>query len=345
MQTKKIARISAAFLLSSLLLMQSANAQSWGQFRAEAVKAESGKDYDQAKSCWQKALDSCKSENDPRYLLSLSGMANCLAQSGNLSEAETTYKKFLALVQAGDLNQDSKDAVAKYAELLEKMNREKDALALRAKYSLTKEQQDVSESQEAKDELKSAKDAKAEAALALEKMKTKWKSDFDSGLKEMQLKHYPAAEAAFNKALASAESAKNDEQASAAMSHETMGKLIELLFAQNKYAQAEPLYLKSLSLTAKISGSQSKEYGNALVSYGLLLRKLNRKREAIAREAQGDKILANYHYHGSSGAAASQTSSEGSSDPAATRSGSLYKRAGAAQRGFNDTVNQLLNQQ
>jgi len=124
---------------------------------------------------------------------------------------------------------------------------------------------------------------------------------------------------------------------------DTLNKLIQLYFAQDKFALAEPFYQRSVTVTRLGSGANSKEYALALTGHGQVLRKLNRRAEAIAEEGKADRIMASLSTPGgSTGGTASGAYSSNSAAAAGTRSGTLLNRAKAA-RGINDATNDAIN--
>ena len=122
---------------------------------------------------------------------------------------------------------------------------------------------------------------------------------------------------------------------------ESLDKLINLYSIQNKYVLAEPYFKQSLVLISKSRGSGSKEYAHALMRHGQLLRKLNRKDEAMDEEEKAENILAKFISSPDSGSGGS--AQQEANDPSATRRGSIYQRARAAQSGFTDAANQAIN--
>ncbi len=63
-----------------------------------------------------------------------------------------------------------------------------------------------------------------------------------------------------------------------------------LYHAQGKYAEAEPLYRRSLAIVENALGSEHPNVGTALENYAALLREMNRETEAAEMEARARAI-------------------------------------------------------
>ena len=318
-------------LLFFLAYANTALAQSWGQFKSAAQQAESEKKFDEALGYWQKAMDLCPEKNGPRYKQSLSAYAYCLEQAGKTSEAESCYKNFSELCQAASLDDDARIALSRYAEFLRRNAKEGEAKELEKRFDLLKQSSRV------KPEAEAEKTDTASASGKTGDLKA-WQALINEGASEAARKHYEVAETKFRAALDLAEKLENNRRAIS----ESLSKLITLYYAQNNFAKAEPYYAKSLNLCRSSSGAESKDYAESLRGHAAILRKLNRKQEAMAEEGQADRIMAKYEKY-TSGGSETQGSRHGA-DPAATRSGSVLQRAGAARQGFDNPATQLLNE-
>jgi tetratricopeptide (TPR) repeat protein len=69
-----------------------------------------------------------------------------------------------------------------------------------------------------------------------------------------------------------------------------LNNLAALYYAEAKYAQAEPLYKRSLAIVERAAGSESPEAAHCLANYAALLRKMSRNSEAEKMEARARKI-------------------------------------------------------
>lgn len=319
------------FLVLSLsvpIFVQAVYAQGWGQLKSAANEAQAAMKFDEANDYWNKALNLCEDKTGPRYIQSLAGLAACQAEQGKLSEAEGNYKKIAELAKNDHFPEDGKAALEEYACFLRKQKREGEASDLESKYSLLAKDNTNS----SKPNSNSSVDVKSERELELKN----WQSLITQADKEMGLKHYAQSEQLCKQALAIAEKLGDNTR----VMSETLSKLILLCYSQNNFAAADPYYLRSMDLTRKTSGSGSKNYANALNGHGQLLRKLNRKTEAMSEEAKADAILAKFNRTcgGSSG-----PGYQGGNDPSGTRRGSVMQRAQSAQRGFDGPLNQMIN--
>jgi tetratricopeptide (TPR) repeat protein len=301
--------------LSIIFTCSSAHAQSWGQLKSAACEAEAANKLDDAVSYWNKALEACSPDIPARYVQSLAGLAQCYVRQNKNAEAEELYKKILSMSKEGALTDEHKAALTQYTDFLKKQNKESEAASLEKKFALT---QDSANKENTKASIPAA------SANTNDDLK-QWQSLVNSASKEASLKHYVQAEKLYQDALALSE-----KMPGAVKQHsETLSRLISLYYAQEKFAEAEPHYIKSMGLTKRSSGAESAEYANALRNHGALLRRLNRKNEAMAEEAKADAIMYKQRA-GSSSSGNSAGLSSGAVDSSGTRGGSIYSRAGAA---------------
>ncbi|MBX9689259.1 MAG: tetratricopeptide repeat protein [Candidatus Obscuribacterales bacterium] len=302
-------------LAITVLCSVPAKAQSWGQLKTAAIEADSAKKYDEAVDYWKKALAACPEASGPRFEQSLAGLAQSYQAASKFSEAENYYKQLLALLKNDSLSAESRSALKNYQTLLQESKRDLEAQELESKFSLKSAP------------LKSPEKSETPKALS-------WRAVFDKGRKEFQQKSYSVAEGSFKEALAAAVEEKSLEHES-----ETLNQLISLSYAEGKFKEAEPYYQRSLLLSAKFLGQNSKDYAEALNGHALLLRKLNRKDEAIKEEARAEQIMNKLRRYESSGTAAESGSRK---SPEATRGGSIYSRARSVQQGFGNPADELL---
>jgi len=320
--------------LALFLLQTAAGAQSWGQLKSLASEAEAAKKYTEAADYWQKALASCESAGGPRYIQSAAGLAQTYVEQDKQAEAEELYKKILAVLKPDSASDEGKDALRDYAALMKKLNRPGEASELETKFALLAPKVEPPPSAE-----KQAYEQRLAAKAAKEKELADWQTLIKSANADQAQKHYPEAEQELKKALEIADKQGQNYK----LLGDTLNKLIQLYFAQDKFALAEPFYQRSVTVTRLGSGANSKEYALALTGHGQVLRKLNRRAEAIAEEGKADRIMASLSTPGgSTGGTASGAYSSNSAAAAGTRSGTLLNRAKAA-RGINDATNDAIN--
>ena len=70
--------------------------------------------------------------------------------------------------------------------------------------------------------------------------------------------------------------------------------LASLYQAQGNYADAEPLYRRSLAINEKVLGPEHPDVAQSLENYAALLRKTGRADEAVEMEARAKAIRAKY---------------------------------------------------
>ena len=74
----------------------------------------------------------------------------------------------------------------------------------------------------------------------------------------------------------------------------SLSGLALLYQAQGNYAEAEPLYRRSLTIYEKVLGPEHPDVATSLANYAALLRKTGRADEAAAMEARAQAIRAKY---------------------------------------------------
>jgi tetratricopeptide (TPR) repeat protein len=72
----------------------------------------------------------------------------------------------------------------------------------------------------------------------------------------------------------------------------SLNNLAALYRAQGKYAEAEPLYQRSLAIREKALGPDHPDVAKGLESYAVLLRETGRSEEAQEMEARAQAIRA-----------------------------------------------------
>lgn len=133
-------RLFVKALLLVVLTTASANLQpcmaqswSWGQLQKAALSHMQNGDAAAAESEWRKSIEaiSNKDADDPRYVLSMRGLARCLQEQGKLSEAETLYKQLIPNPEKIPAsNSELLAAAMEYALVLHKQGKSEAACAL-----------------------------------------------------------------------------------------------------------------------------------------------------------------------------------------------------------------------
>lgn len=110
------------FALAAMIgLMQPVFALSWNQLREVAVSAMNKGDAQAAAEAWRASIGQCPdpSSKDPRYVISVRGLAKCLQQQGKAPEAEELYSALIGDPSKVDpSNGDMLAATMEYAALL-----------------------------------------------------------------------------------------------------------------------------------------------------------------------------------------------------------------------------------
>jgi len=318
---------------SSVLLLQAhAIAQSFGQLKSAAIEAQSAKRYEEADNFWRKAMESCQDKSGPRYIQSLGGLAKSLTEQGKTAEAESLYKIVLENSKPESSTEDLRLVLKDYASLLRLAKRTEDANKLEKDYSLANDESNKIKEPSQEELAANAKKEAQEKRIKLLQEAQQALADGNRGLNGKQL---TLAEQSGQKALKLAEEAGEASYTIPAL------KLLTLVYdAQNKTAQAEAMAKRCAEMNKTKYGTVSRQYADALNSHAEILRKLNRRTEAIAEEGRVDDIKSKLN---ASSSASSQGSSAGVDNSAAiagTKGGSLYKRAGAAQN-INNSVRDL----
>ncbi len=108
-----------------------------------------------------------------------------------------------------------------------------------------------------------------------------------AGIQALKQAKYAEAEKLFTDGLKVAEQSGSNKSHIAA----SLNNLAELYRAQGKYADAEPLYKRSIELDEKALGPNHPDVATLLGNYAALLRKTNRNAEAEKLEARQKAIL------------------------------------------------------
>ncbi len=117
---------------------------------------------------------------------------------------------------------------------------------------------------------------------------TRWDRYIDAGTEAYQQANYAEAEKQWTDALREAEKF-GPEDPRLATSLNNLGELYRL---QGKYAEAEPLYQRSLAIWEKALGPEHPDVAMVLENYAGLLRETGREEEASSMEARAQAIRA-----------------------------------------------------
>ncbi|MBY0550915.1 MAG: hypothetical protein K2W95_26790 [Candidatus Obscuribacterales bacterium] len=327
--------IACATLIGLLLTSSGAAlAQSWGQYKQEAIQAESAGNFALALEYWQKALSECDS-GGPRSAQCIAGLARGQSALSKNSEAESNYKKLVELIPSGvSLDEDSRKAITEYLAFLRKIGKESEAVEQEKKYCIGAASEVVPAPAASTSKRSAADSADSDAAMRTAQLNTL----FNSGLDQLSKKQYTPAEKTLKEALVVAENLKNVSSVNL-----ILAKLVLLGSEQKRFDICEAYAAKIASLVRQQRGPGSVEYARALSAHAGWLRKLNRKQEAMAEEARAEVISASANSSTGSGGAPLQTVPTGV-DVSGTKGGSMHSRARAAQSGFNDVTNKMLEQ-
>ena len=127
----------------------------------------------------------------------------------------------------------------------------------------------------------------AEPSLA---QPSRWEELMAAGARAYQEGRYAKAEQQVKAALKEAETFGPEDPRLAA----SLNNLALLYDAQGNYAQAEPLYKRSLAIVEKALGPEHPDVATALENYADLLRKTKREAEAENLEARAKAIRAKH---------------------------------------------------
>lgn len=333
-------RTGIACAISLCLLLTSAGAalaQSWGQYKQEAVQAESAGNFALALEYWQKALGACD-PGGPRSVQCIAGIARGQSALSKNSEAESSYKKLVELIPAGSsLNEDSRGAIAEYLAFLRKTGKASEAAEQEKNYGVGAAVVVPSSTAAASSPRKPAGESTNGAADKVSAQSAQLNTLYKSGLDQLGKKQYAPAEKSLKEALVIAESLKD-----ASSINLVLEKLVLLGAEQKRFDICEVYTAKIASVQRQQRGPGSVEYARALSIHAGWLRKLNRKQEAMAEEARAEAISVSANLTGGGGA--QSQGSTGGVDVSGTKGGSLRDRARAAQSGFNDQTNKMLEQ-
>ncbi len=120
--------------------------------------------------------------------------------------------------------------------------------------------------------------------------KTLWEKDNAAGMEAYQQGRYGEAEKRWLAALEEAENFGPDDERLAT----SLNNLAALYYSQGNYAEAEPLFKRSLALREKALGPDHPNLALMLENYAVLLRNMQRNAEAEKMEARAQAIRAKH---------------------------------------------------
>jgi len=216
----------------------SAQDRAWQSYIDAAVEAYVEGDYAEARKQFERAVKTAEAFGleDPRLATSLNGLAETYRAQGHYAEAEPLYKRSLA-IREKTLRPDHPDIIQSLnnlAGLYHAQGRKAEAELL----------------------LKRAQDLEAQvsAQFAL------WQSHITLGLAAYGEGDYTQAEEQFAAALTVAEAFGPKDSRLAT----SLNNLAALYHAQGHYAEAEPLYKRSLAIREKTLGPEHPDVATSL---------------------------------------------------------------------------------
>ncbi len=246
-----------------------ANAQSWGQYKQLATEASSRNNTEDSVLMWSKAMELSRADNPRgvRHVQSVVGLAQAYCREGKFEQAEPLFKELVELKEAGESGDDLDAGLRDYADKLQNSNRKSEAEELRKKFSLSAAQQEKP------------------LVVAEPNISERWKLLIDKGDREAMSRHVDNAGQYWRQALLLAR--KQDDHND--MVAESLNRLIRYYYTIRRYDLAEPCYRASLAIVVRQKGTHSLEYLDAVMGHAQLLRKLNRKHEAIIEESKAER--------------------------------------------------------
>lgn len=259
----------------SVLPCSPALAQSWGQFKQLGAEALDKQNGPEAARYWGRAYELVEGESPKgsRYYQSIVGLARSLTLEGKKSEAEPLFKQVLAAREAGDTSEEIDAGLREYESFLRADNRCETADAVASKISST------------------FAPAVAGQAQPVD-VYSEWRQLIQSGQREFVAKNFSKAEADWTHALRLAKQKSGTNE----MVFESLNSLTRLYLSCRRYADAELCLKRSVDIIGKTRGHASIEYLDGLMSHAQVLRRLNRKKEAMAQESRAEEVASSLGY-------------------------------------------------
>jgi hypothetical protein len=268
------AQVRLLVIACSVLLTQApAVAQSWSQFKQAGM--------------WQQAWDVVKRSggSDPRYYETLRGLTTVYIEEGRLADAEALLKPLASLPpETLQADENAWLCLSEYAKLLDKQGRADDATKMKAllparKFTLSAQ----------------AEGAVVENATSLSFGTKAAAADADTndlngflerGKKALAAQKYQMADRELRQALALA------ADAPATLRISILNQLITIAYQMHDLGSAEQFWRQVLPLAEKHYGANDRNFAISLFNYGALLRKMNRRQDAMKYEYKADLIVA-----------------------------------------------------
>ena len=232
----------------------SAHDGTWQSYIDGAVEAYVEGDYAEARKQFERAVKTAEAfgSEDPRLATSLNGLAETYRAQGRYAEAEPLHKRVLAIRE--------KALGLGHPNIVQSLN------------NLAGLYHDQGMSAKAEPLLKRVKELEAHAAA----QSTLWQSHMASGVAAYQQGNYAEADMQLEAGLKIAEGFGPQDGRLGT----TLDNLGSLRRAQGKYAQAEPLYQRSLAILEKALGPEHPDVATSLNNVASIYQAQGRYAEA-----------------------------------------------------------------
>ncbi len=267
-------------------------AQSWGQFKQAATSAVEAGNMSEAEKFWTSALElsADNGSRDPRFCSSVQGLASVYRSREKFAEAEALYKKVVpapATFAPGcdELNSCATD----YADFLKQQKRkdEADLIVARLASVATPARSANSPAPVLQPVARGPASGAVESASSKPSGDAnKWAEYTSLGRLQFRQKNFSAAEQSFNTALSQISVFPQSDP----RLNQTFVNLTDTFESEGKIAEADLAHHGTLRWIKKYRGNLNTDYIAALVRHGKLLRRLNRKTEAMAEEGKAEKL-------------------------------------------------------
>lgn len=262
--------VLALALATTVGLAGFANAGHWNQLNQAGNEEYAQAHFPQAYDLWTKALAEADQlgAKDPRQAIALTNLGRVCRRLDKNAEAEALYQRALTIWPAADPN--IADLVLDYFQLLRQQGKTAQAADLESKVGK-----------------KIPLSATGQPALVGNNTSPEFTSEYDrwqSLYKEE--KYSEAAALARAKIKDMDETGKDNGHLPAALNF-----LISTCFAQNKFAEAEPIFWRYLQIVRQTKGATSVDYAQGMRNYASLLRKNGNNLEASSCDKEADLVL------------------------------------------------------
>ncbi|MBY0549367.1 MAG: hypothetical protein K2W95_18975 [Candidatus Obscuribacterales bacterium] len=238
-------------VLLSTMALQPCLAQSWGQLHQAATASMKLGDAGAAEKHWRTALESCgeADSSDPRYVLSVRGLARCLQEQGKLAEAEGLYAKLLpAPNKISASNSDLLAAAMEYALVLHKQGKSEKAAEIDKQIAPALEQARKAETPAPTVFSFGGPDNQS---MALEKNRLKWEKEEGTCTHKPPVApiRLPEAKATASEADEKLPGEQRDQKIAHTDKWQILGRRGEELLQQERYADAEKILRQAYAET------------------------------------------------------------------------------------------------